>query len=333
MKLLAGDIGGTKTVLALLDADHGVRQPFYETRFPNDEYHSLEAIITEFLVDKTVAINVAAFGVAGPVVDDRVEVTNLPWIVDAAAISASFAIPHVFLLNDLEAVANGVPHLATADRHTLNPGQPEERGAIAVIAPGTGLGEAFLTWHGGRYRAHPSEGGHAAFGPGDAEQIELLRYLHGRFRHVSYERVCSGSGIPNLYDFYRESGRYTEPGWLVAALAAVEDPTPIIVEAAVQQAVPICQAVLDLFVDILGDEAGNLALKVLSTGGVYIGGGIPPRILPQLEHPRFLAAFRRKGRFADLMTQIPVHVICNPQIALLGAAHYGLAMRSSGQAM
>jgi glucokinase len=323
--LLTGDIGGTKTVLALIDEERGVRTPLQETRYPSDDYASLETIVTEFLADKAVKVDVAAFGVAGPVVNDRVEVTNLPWVIDAQAITAAFNIQDVFLLNDLEAIANAVPNLEPADLHTLNSGQPEEFGALAVIAPGTGLGEAFLTWNGTCYQAHPSEGGHAAFGPSNEEEIKLLRYLHGRFGHVSYERVCSGVGIPNIYDFYRDSGRLPEPAWLAAAISAAEDATPIIVNAAVQKKVPICQAALHMFVAILGDEAGNLALKVLATGGVYIGGGIPPRILPQLEEPHFLTQFRHKGRFANLMADIPIHVICNPNAALYGAAYYALS--------
>lgn len=324
MMLLAGDIGGTKTVLALIDTEKGVRHPVVEMRFPSDDYNSLEAVIEQFLTDTAVTVETASFGVAGPVVNNRAHITNLPWVIDAAVIAQTFAIPNVFLLNDLEAIANAVIHLEPDDLTTLNPGQAEKEGAIAVIAPGTGLGEAFLTWTGTRYQAHPSEGGHAAFGPGNAEQIELLRFLHGRYRHVSYERVCSGIGIPNLYDFMKWNGRYPEPDWLSQAIAAAEDPTPVIVNAAIKNEAPLCLAVLDLFVDILGDEAGNLALKALATGGVYIGGGIPPRILPQLQQPRFLQAFRRKGRFANLMAAMPIHVIEHPQAALLGAAYYGM---------
>ena len=330
MNLLAGDIGGTKTVLALFDNQKSMRQPFVETRFPSDDFASLEAIITQFLADNAVTIDVAAFGVAGPVVNERAQITNLPWVIDAAAISQAFDIADVFLLNDLEAIANAVPHLEPDDLVTLNPGQPEDKGAMAVIAPGTGLGEAFLTWTGSSYRAHPSEGGHAAFGPGNEEQIELLRFLHGRYHHVSYERVCSGIGIPNLYDFVRETSGHPEPDWLAQAIAAAEDPTPIIVTAAIKDQLPLCQAALDLFVDILGDEAGNLALKILATGGVYIGGGIPPRILPQLQQPRFIDAFERKGRFKAIMQKIPIHVINNPQTALLGTAYYGLAACQPG---
>ena len=322
--LLAGDIGGTKTILALIKTEKGVRHPLIETRFSSDDYDSLEAIIKQFLTDTAVPVDAASFGVAGPVVNNRAHITNLPWVIDAAVIAQTFAIPNVFLLNDLEAIANAVTHLEPDDLTTLNPGQPENEGAIAVIAPGTGLGEAFLTWTGTRYQAHPSEGGHTAFGPGNAEQIELLRFLHGRYRHVSYERVCSGIGIPNLYDYMKWNGRHAEPDWLAQAIIAAEDPTPIIVTAAIQDNVPLCLAVLNLFVDILGDEAGNLALKTLATGGVYIGGGIPPRILPQLQQPRFLQAFRRKGRFADLMAAMPIHVIQHPQAALLGAAYYGM---------
>lgn len=324
MMLLAGDIGGTKTILALIDSEKGMRHPLVEKRFSSDDYDSLEAIIQQFLAETAVAIHTATFGVAGPVVNNKAHITNLPWVIDAAVISQTFDIPHVYLLNDLEAIANAVPHLEADDLTTLNVGQPEKEGAIAVIAPGTGLGEAFLIWTGDHYQAHPSEGGHTAFGPGNAEQIELLRFLHGRYHHVSYERVCSGIGIPNLYDFMKYNGRYPEPDWLSQAIAAAEDPTPVIVNAAIKEEVPLCLAVLNLFVDILGDEAGNLALKTLATGGIYIGGGIPPRILPHLQQPRFLRAFRRKGRFANLMASMPIHVIGHPQAALLGAAYYGL---------
>ncbi|MCB9420836.1 MAG: glucokinase [Ardenticatenaceae bacterium] len=327
--LLAGDIGGTKTILTLMDTEKEVRHPLAEQRFASDEYESLEAIVQQFLTDTAVTVDIATFGVAGPVVNNRAQITNLPWMIDAAAIAQTFNIAHVYLLNDLEAIANAVTHLEPGDLTTLNVGQPAEHGAIAVIAPGTGLGEAFLTWTGTHYQAHPSEGGHTAFGPGNAEQIDLLHFLHGRYRHVSYERVCSGIGIPNLYDFLKWDGRHQEPDWLARAIAAAEDPTPVIVNAAIQDNVPLCIAVLNLFVDILGDEAGNLALKTLATGGVYIGGGIPPRILPQLQQPRFLQAFRRKGRFADLMAAMPIHVIEHPQAALLGAAHFGMEAASN----
>jgi glucokinase len=200
-----------------------------------------------------------------------------------------------------------------------------------VIAPGTGLGQAFLTWDGGRYYAHPSEGGHTDFAPSDDTEIALLRYLMRRFDHVSYEWVCSGMGIPNIYNFFKDSGYVPEPDWLAAELAAADDPTPVIVNRALErpQEAPLCKATLDLFVSVLGAEAGNLALKVLATGGVYLGGGIPPRILPALQDGRFMRAFLRKGRFGRLLERVPVHVILNPKSALMGAAVFGLEMANA----
>jgi glucokinase len=266
-------------------------------------------------------------GVAGPVVEGRASVTNLPWVLDEAQLTASLPFASVHLLNDLVSVAYAVPILEAEDIHTLNVGDAADGGAIAVVAPGTGLGEAFLTWDGDGYQAHPSEGGHADFAPADPLQVELLRYLMDRFGHVSNERACSGLGIPNIYAFLKDTGRAEEPAWLAEKLAEVEDPTPVIATTALDaaRACPLCEMTLDLFLCILGAEAGNLALKVLATGGVYLGGGIPPRILPALVQGPFMEAFRAKGRFRDLMDEIPVHVILNAKAGLLGAAHYGLA--------
>ncbi len=323
--LLTGDIGGTKTALALIDPAQGARRPLREARFASDAYNSLTAIIAQFLTpSEQNQIAQASFGVAGPVVAGRAEITNLPWVIDAAELARVFGIERVFLLNDLEAIANAVPHLQPDDLATLKPGEAEADGAIAVIAPGTGLGEAFLTWNGRTYQAHPSEGGHASFGPTTAAQRDLLIYLQTQFDHVSYERVCSGSGVPNLYAFLRDSGCFAVPGWLDTAVAAAEDPTPIIFAAALEEEEPMALAALDLFISILADEAGNLALKVLSTGGIYIGGGIPPRILSQLQRPFFREQFQRKGRFSDILADMPIYVICHPHAGLLGAAEYAM---------
>jgi glucokinase len=323
--LLAGDIGGTKTVLALVDVEKGVRLPVREETYASADFDALESIIARFLRrDEVEQIHAACFGVAGPVIDERSEITNLPWLVDARAIGRAFDIDQVRLLNDLEAIANAVPHMLASDLETLYHGVPEPAGAMAVIAPGTGLGEAYLTWDGQRYLAHASEGGHASFAPTTVEQQELLSYLMGRLEHVSYERVCSGSGIPNIYCFLRESGKYGEPGWLSKELGTAGDPTPVIARVARERKADICVATMELFVEILADEASNLALKVLATGGVYFGGGIPPRILPQLREPVFIEKFRRKGRFTELLAGVPVHVISNPRSALHGAAHFGL---------
>ncbi len=330
--LLAGDIGGTKTNLAVFstEAEDGWRKPLAEATFPSGRYPGLEALVEEFQQQHHFTIERASFGVAGPVVNGRATITNLPWILEENHLKNVLGIPLVSLLNDLTAIAHGVPYLGAEDLHTLNAGHPVQKGAIAVVAPGTGLGEAFLTWEGGRYHAHTSEGGHADFAPADALQLELLRYLQLRYPHVSFERVCSGKGLPNIYAFLKESGHATEPAWLADTLAQAKDPTPVIVENALdkERACDICTMTMQLFVSILGAEAGNMALKVLATGGVFLGGGIPPRILPFLSEGRFMQSFLRKGRLSDVLIPIPVYVILNPNIALLGAARHGFEMES-----
>jgi glucokinase len=324
--LLAGDIGGTKTNLAVYAAESGLSAPLAESTFPSRRYSSLEALIDDFRGHTHLPFESAVFGVAGPVVDGKATVTNLPWRMEEEGLEAALGVKSVKLLNDLESIANAVPSLEAKDLHTLRAGQPVEHGPIAIVAPGTGLGEAFLTWERKRYKAHASEGGHASFAPVNEEQLAMLGFLQGKLGHISYERVCSGLGIPNIYAFYKESGRCPEPDWLTEKLAAAPDPTPVIVETALAQPdCAICRSTLEMFVAILGGEAGNMALKVLATGGVYLGGGIPPRILPVLESGRFLAEFTAKGRFAALLKNVPVHVILNPKAALLGAASYGLA--------
>jgi glucokinase len=325
--LLAGDIGGTKTDLAVFSAENGPRSPLAQARFHSADYPSLEAMAREFLAHVSLPVNQACFGVAGPVVAGSARLTNLPWLVEEAALQEALNLQAARLLNDLEAIANAVPQLQPSDLHTLGTGVPVTGGALAVIAPGTGLGEAFLTWEGTGYHAHPSEGGHANFAPTSPAEIELLRYLQVRFGHVSCERVCSGSGIPNLYDYLKDSGAAAaSPEW-AARLAAVEDRTPLILQAGLdlQEPCALCAATVRLFVSILGAEAGNLALKVLATGGVYLGGGIPPRILPALADGRFLEAFWSKGRLAELLARVPVHVITS-RVALIGAASYGLRL-------
>ena len=335
--LLAGDIGGTKTNLAIFSSEAGPRAPLAEATLPSARYPSLEALVQTFLSQVSPSaraeapcaeVNRASLGVAGPVVDGRASITNLPWEMDEKQLQAALDIPSVRLLNDLEAIAYAVPSLEPQGLCTLNAGQPAPGGSMAVIAPGTGLGEAFLTWDGSRYHPHPSEGGHANFAPSTPLEAQLLRHLLARFDHVSCERVCSGLGLPNIYAYLRDSGRADEPAWLAEQLAAAEDPTPIIASVALdeERSCELCTATLDSFVSILAAEAGNLALKVLATGGVYLVGGIPPRILPALKQERFMLAFQRKGRLSDLMARIPVHVILNSKAALLGAACHGLKL-------
>jgi glucokinase len=324
--LLAGDIGATNTRLGLFVPSAGPRAPLATETVPSRRDGSLEEAAQSFLRRSDRVVERACFAVAGPILGGRATVTNLPWVLDEAVLAARLGLRSVRLVNDLQATAHGVPLLGAADLHTLGAGQAVPGANLAVVAPGTGLGEAFLTWDGAAYQAHASEGGHADFAPTDPTEAALLAYLWERFEHVSYERVCSGLGIPNLYAFLKASGRAGEPAWLAERLADATDPTPAIVAAALgpERRCELAAATLDLFVAILGAESGNLALKTLATGGVYLGGGIPRRVLPALVRGPFLGAFRRKGRFAELLSRVPVHVITRPDVALFGAARYGL---------
>ena len=322
--LIAGDIGGTKTLLGLYVPDAGARKPIAQAEFHSADYRSLDDVVRAFVLQNAKPVEAACFDVAGPVIDGRAHLTNLPWVLDEVAMQRALGLKRVMLLNDLKAVAYAVPHLLAEDVHVINQGDPDRHAPMAVIAPGTGLGEAFLIWDGSKYLACSSEGGHGDFGPSDATQAALWRYVADRHGHVGYERVCSGSGLPNIYDFLRDTGHAPEPAALAASLSSSTDRTPIIMAAALRDSPdPLCAAALDLFISILGAEAGNLALKVLATGGVYLGGGIPPRILSQLSDGRFMRTFADKGRFADLLARVPVKVITN-QAALLGAAMFGL---------
>jgi len=320
--LLIGDIGGTKTALAVVSKELGPRHLVAEATFPSTKFASLEAIVREFLKDINLAIDDAVFGVAGPVVEGRTKLTNLPWVLDGNELQEIFHFSSVRILNDLEAIAHAVPILERSELFTLNEGISANKGNIAVVAPGTGLGEAFLTWNGKRYQVHSSEGGHADFAPNSLLETDLLKYLRGRFDHVSYERVCSGPGISNIYSYLKQGGYGNEPLWLTERLAAADDPAPVVVNAALDEERPCetCVKTLDEFVSILGAEAGNLALKVLATKGVYLGGGIPPRILPFFKKDLFMKSFRSKGRYSGFMDRIPVHIILNTKVALIGAA-------------
>jgi glucokinase len=328
MMLLAGDIGGTKTNLAVFASVDALRTPVREATFPSAQYASLELLVRDFLAQGDYQIQKACFGVAGPVIAGKAKITNLPWIMDEGTLQQELGIPSVHLLNDLVATASGVPLLQADDLYTLNAGQPVKHGTLAVIAPGTGLGEAFLIWDGTHYRTSPSEGGHVDFAPKNAFEIELLRYMLTRSDHVSYELVCSGMGLPHIYRYLRDVALLDEPEQLAQQIADLEDPTPLIVTSALDSKAPSprCVATLETFVSILGAEAGNLMLKVLATGGIYLGGGIPPRILSFLHSDHFSNAFCHKGRFSDLLAAVPLHVITNPRLALLGAAYYGFTM-------
>ncbi len=328
---LASDIGGTKTALALYSAERGPRDPIVECVFPSQQFDTLEEIVASFLERASISepVQAAAFGVAGPVVDHESNITNLSWTVRRGSLAEvlDLAPDRVALLNDLEATATAVPQLLAEDLRTLNEGKPVEEAPIAVIAPGTGLGQAFLTWDGTRYRPHPSEGGHVDFAPCNQTQLDLLNYLYRKYDHVSFERVVSGMGIPEMYNFLRDTRREEHPESLAEELNKAGDKTPVILSHAGDY--PICKETLDMFVAILGAKAGNVALSLMSRGGVFLGGGIPPRILPSLQSAEFMEAFSSKGRFSHMVAQIPVHVIMNPATALLGAAYAALSLSSN----
>lgn len=319
MIILAGDVGGTKTALALFET--GRRGPMLvrEDTLSSREHPTLEAAIERFLsAGSRPAVAGACLGVAGPVVDGRCVATNLPWVIDERTLAAAIPAPRVKLLNDLEVAAHGVLSLPEAELRTLQPGAGR-RGHMVLVAAGTGLGEALIVQDGERRIVIASEGGHADFAPrGDVEE-ELLRFLRKEFGRVSLERILSGPGLFNVYRFLRDTGWAKEPVG-VAARMRDENPSAVVSELALAGSDAMCAKALDIFVSVYGAEAGNLALKAMAVGGVYIGGGIAPRILPRLTTGTFMAAFRDKGRLASLMETIPVRVALNPRAPLLGAA-------------
>jgi glucokinase len=325
--LIAGDIGGTKTDLAIFSNEGGPHAPLAEEKFHSADYPSLQAIVKDFLALTKKPVDRACFAVAGPVIGGRVKATNLPWVIEETSLARELNInlQSVHLLNDLEAIAGAVPILRPSDVHTINVGAPVSKGAIAVIAPGTGLGESFLTWDGSRYVAHSSEGGHSDFAPTYERQIHLLEYMFKKFDHVSFEHVCSGIGIPNIYGYLRDVEGIAEEPEVAAQVSSAHDPSFVIINQAVDAGnrSKLCAATIDLFVSILASEAANLAVKLLSTGGVYVAGGVAVHTLRLIENPTFMQHFKRKGRFADLMERIPVHLIVAPA-GLAGAAACGL---------
>jgi glucokinase len=326
--LIAGDIGGTKTALALFSKEAGPHSPVAEAQFDCAEYPSLQAIVKEFLAKSGTRVGRACFAIAGPVIGGRVKTTNLPWVIEETALAQALNLnPNsVHLINDLEAIAWAVPILRPIDVQTINPGELVRNSAIGVIAPGTGLGESFLTWDESRYHAHSSEGGHSDFAPTDERQIHLLEYMLKKFDHVSVERVCSGIGIPNIYGYLRDVERIPEKPEVETLIAAAGDPSVTIIQHALdsESRSKLCAATIDMFVSIFASEAANLAVKVLATGGIYLAGGVSVHMLAALQRPAFMQSFKHKGRFAELMARIPIHVVLSLP-GLTGAAACGLA--------
>lgn len=316
MVILAGDIGGTKTHLALYE-DVGNRKTLADEVFVSRDYINLETIIQKFLLGKKVNIERACFGVPGAVIHGESDPTNLPWSVESGELSKKFSIPHVFIINDVEANANGVSLLKPEEFFCLNQGEKGE-GNKVIVSAGTGLGEAGLFWDGKCHHLMPSEGGHCDFAPRNRLECALFEYLQEKYSHVSYERALSGPGLENIYNFLVENNLEKGSGHLSAKEIG---------EKALDFSCKACIRALDMFVSIYGAEAGNMALKFMALGGVYIGGGIAPKILAALKKPTFFEAFCNKGRFKPLLSHIPIHVILNAHTALLGAAHYALTKK------
>jgi glucokinase len=319
--VLAGDIGGTNTRLAFFEGTPERLNPIAIEVFPSRDHKGPEEIVKKFISEHGQAPAAACFGIAGAVRDGVVETTNLPWVVSAKKLSTDLGILRVSLINDLEANAHGIALLGESDFVQLSAGVPSVGGNRALISAGTGLGEAgLLAEKNGSYRPFPSEGGHVDFAPRNDLEIELLRYLTRRFGHVSYERVISGPGLHNIFDFLRETARGQEPAWLADAIQQ-GDPSAAISQSGLEGTSEIGIKALDIFVSVYGAAAGNLALKFVATGGLFIGGGIAPKIIQKLKGPAFLDAFQSKGRASPLLKDIPVRVITNDKTALLGAGH------------
>lgn len=320
--LLAGDVGGTKTNLAVY-AEEGERRVLVrDATLRSADYGSVPDLLRAFLGQEQPAVDCVCLGIAGPVRAARSVAPNLPWIVDAREIEAALGLLRVTLINDLLATARGISELPPESFAVLQEGRADPEGNAAVIAAGTGLGEALLFRSGGSLLPSPSEGGHAGFAPASDLDVELLRFLSAEFGHVSAERVVSGPGLQNVYRFLTATRRERESPRIRERMA-VEDPSAVISEEGLEGTDGACGRALDLWIRAYGAEAGNLALKVLATAGVYVGGGIAPKILPKLREGRFISAFRDKGRLSEVLAEVPVRVILDPKTALYGAAALG----------
>jgi glucokinase len=311
--ILAGDIGGTNARLACFQPQNGALRLVAEHVYPSREHSELGEIVTKFLKDSGARPAAACFGIAGPVHNGRVETSNLPWVIEQSRLAKQIQLPATLLINDLEASAWGIAALSAQDLVPLNQVGPSV-GNQAVIAPGTGLGEAGLLWNGSGHQVFACEGGHVDFAPQGDLQVELLRFLACRYGHVSYERILSGPGLVNVYEFLRGKGPAD------AADLGPEVSAAAISHAALNGSNRLAEQALDLWVSVYGAEAGNLALKAMATGGIYLAGGISPKILPKLAGPLFMSAFLEKGRLRSLLENVPVQVITNDKAGLLGAA-------------
>ncbi len=321
--ILAADIGGTKINLACFNRHDGPLAPLKERSYATTHFPSLEAILANFLDGGSIVPAAVCFGIPGAAGGDHIEAVNLPWVIDRQSLQTLLKVSRVHLINDLVATAYGVCVLSPGHYELLNEGRANNTGNAVLLAAGTGLGEGLLIRNGQGWLPAPSEGGHADFAPADELQCEMLHHLQSVFGHVSFERVLSGPGLFNIYKFLRDTGRGEEPDWLDQKLAK-EDPSAVIAKTAQEGKSHLCAQAMEMFVRIYGQEAGNMAVKIWATGGVYIGGGIAPKILPWLKSPTFMDAFFTKGRLSEMMRDFPVRVILEPRAALFGAAHYAM---------
>lgn len=321
MKVLAGDIGGTTTRLGIYEVAGDELRAIREQSFVSAAVSGLGEILSEFLEGRDSGCRSACFGIAGPVTGRRMRTTNLPWVVDADDLERTTGISPLVLINDLEATAWGAVRMGEGEVHVLNPGTSDARGNGAVIAAGTGLGEAGIYWDGGAMLPFACEGGHTGFSPTDELGDGLLQFLRGRHGgRVSWERVLSGSGLADLYRYMLERAGKPAPDWFIEADQA-GDPTPAIATAGLENRCEVCTNTLEVFARLYGEEAGNLALKIMATGGMWVGGGIAPKILPALTAGAFMEGFLAKGRMRPLLESMPVRVILDDRTALYGAAH------------
>jgi glucokinase len=317
---LAGDLGGTKTLLALYAVTEQGYAPVREQRFANSGYDDFAGVVADFLHGSPEHPEIAAFGVAGPITEGRVRMTNLGWLIDQDALRQQFQLAEVLLLNDLVAVAQAVSILPPEDLLVVNAGRRAPHGSMAVLAPGTGLGEAYLCWNGKDYTAFPSEGGHADFAPTSEMEQELLSFLRAKHGHVSYELICSGKGIPNIYRYLTEGAGMKVPVHLQEALDATTDITPVLMGHALEKEGEVARLTLEIFFSVLAAEAGNMAIKFLSTGGLYLGGGMLPKLRQVFDSKRFMERFADKGRMAGILSSIPIRMITTDRAGLNGAA-------------
>ena len=324
--ILAADIGGTKTNIGIFDSKQGCRSPIIEETLLCKNYSSFNELLKYFLAGKEYPVECACFAAAGPVREGKVQLTNLPWMLDEKNLKEILGIQSVYVINDLVALAYSIPELTEKDKVTLQEGSPEKNGTIGIVAPGTGLGMAFLVWDGSKYVACPSEGGHIGFSPNSELEIELLQYYSSKGVHVSWEFFCSGQGISHIYKFLKMKHCFEEPEWLKTLFNQAENLTPVIVDIALDKNIdcPICTETLKLFVQLLAGVSRNFALTVMAIDGIYLGGGIPAKILKFLKQSDFLNNFRRMGRMPELTERIPLTVISTSKAPLAGAVKYAI---------